>query len=78
MTKTNDKNKMNDVLKGNFKVKKEVINDELDDNKDSLEQKFEMEALKHLGGSIAFVSKSKVFWEEKENLSDKQNKKTKK
>lgn len=51
-----------DVLKGNFKTKKEVkIEDTTTD--ESLEDRFEREALKHLGGSIAFVAKKKVVWD---------------
>lgn len=51
-----------DVLKGNFKTRKDVV---LDQNKgpESLEERFEREALKHLGGSIAFVAKKKVVWD---------------
>ena len=52
-------------LKGNFKTKKEV-NSTGTDGKDSLEERFEQEALKKLGGSIAFVSKKKVLWADNE------------
>jgi hypothetical protein len=56
---------MSEFLKGNFKTKNPV--DSLDAmEKDSLEERFEKEALKKLGGSIAFVSKKKVFWDDKE------------
>lgn len=51
---------MDEVLKGNFKTKHKVTvkgNHEL-----SLEEQFEREALKRLGGSIAFVSKRKIMW----------------
>ena len=50
---------MTEVLKGNFTprqpvtVKKEAA---------SLEQQFEREALKRLGGSIAFVSRKKFLF----------------
>lgn len=55
---------MTDVLKGNFKTKKAV---EVDSKADmTLEEEFEREALKRLGGSIAFVSKKKVMWDAKE------------
>lgn len=56
---------MSEFLKGNFKTKKDV--DSLEAiKKDSLEERFEKEALKKLGGSIAFVSKKKVLWDDKE------------
>ena len=51
---------MNEALKGNFKPRKTVKmpeKEELD-----LETQFEREALKRLGGSIAFVSKKKFLW----------------
>ena len=49
---------MPSVLKGNFEPKKKV---ELKEEaaQDDLESRFEQEALKRLGGSIAFVSKKK-------------------
>tara|TARA_Y100001960_G_C14334700_1_gene661784 strand:- start:99 stop:269 length:171 start_codon:yes stop_codon:yes gene_type:complete len=50
---------MNEVLKGNFNTKKKVV---AEDTIDDLEERFEREAMKHLGGSIAFVSKKKVKW----------------
>ena len=56
---------MSEILKGNFKTKREV-NSLGAGEEDSLEQRFEKEALKNLGGSIAFVSKKKVLWDEKD------------
>ncbi len=55
---------MNEFLKGNFEVKNKL--DGEDGKAESLEDRFEREALKRLGGSIAFVSKKKVKW----NLKD--------
>jgi hypothetical protein len=51
---------MPSVLTGNFSTKKPVVAEEK--TQDSLEERFEREALKKLGGSIAFVSKKKVTW----------------
>ena len=51
---------MPDILKGNFPTKKVVVAEEK--APDSLEERFEREALKKLGGSIAFVAKKKVAW----------------
>jgi hypothetical protein len=48
-----------DVLKGNFKTRQPVVADE---NKEDLNSQFEREALKRLGGSIAFVSKKKFLF----------------
>ncbi len=55
---------MSDVLRGNFKTKKPVKADSAKET--TLEDRFEKEALKRLGGSIAFVSKKKVVWDEPE------------
>jgi len=50
---------MSDVLKGNFKPQKPV---EVDQAQEDLNTQFEREALKRLGGSIAFVSKKKFLY----------------
>jgi hypothetical protein len=55
---------MTNVLKGNFQTQKAVDADKQDDD---VESRFETEALKHLGGSIAFVSKKRVKWDSKED-----------
>ena len=52
---------MSSYLKGNFTPKNEVMADEAKPA-ETLEQRFEREALKRLGGSIAFVSKKKIKW----------------
>ena len=53
---------MTNILKGNFATKKKV-EPKHQNGKDELEERFEREALKRLGGSIAFVSKKKVKWD---------------
>lgn len=50
---------MPSVLKGNFKTQKDVVTS---DEEETLEDRFEREVLKKLGGSISFVSKKKVKW----------------
>ena len=50
---------MTDVLRGNFKTRQSV---EFSPEQATLESQFEREALKRLGGSIAFVSKKKLLW----------------
>ena len=50
---------MKNVLGGNYTPAKPVI---IDDRKPSLETQFEREALKRLGGSIAFVSNKTFLW----------------
>ena len=56
---------MTSVLKGNFPPARNVTAEEKKEA-DSLDERFEMEALKKLGGSIAYVAKKKVKW----NLKD--------
>ena len=51
---------MAELLKGNFKTKKKVVAE--NETGESLEDRFEREALARLGGSIAFVAKRKVVW----------------
>lgn len=55
---------MTSVLRGNFKLKKEISAEKKE--ADTLEQRFEAEALKRLGGSIAFVKRKKVAWDLKD------------
>ena len=57
---------MNDVLKGNFKPKNQIVLDEI--IPETIEERFERTALKRLGGSIAFVSKKKVMWDLKDEV----------
>ena len=52
---------MSGALKGNFKTKKTV--DVPEKAGQSLEERFEKEALKHLGGSICYVAKKTVKWD---------------
>lgn len=53
---------MSSVLKGNYDVGKK-IEAKKNDKSTTLEQRFEKEALKKLGGSIAYVAKKKVSWD---------------
>ena len=70
---------MSGLLKGNFKTKKKVNLDESKDkDENSLENQFEREAFKRLGGSIAFVSKKKVMWSEKDNENKSEDGKSEK
>ena len=52
-------NHVKEVLKGNFAPRKKVVAPE---TADDLNARFEREALKRLGGSIAFVSKKKFLF----------------
>ena len=50
---------MKEMLKGNYELPTKVTSAH---DAPSLEEQFEREALKRLGGSIAFVSKKKFLW----------------
>lgn len=52
---------MNELLKGNFQTKNQVT--DAPAKEETLEDRFEREAKKRLGGSIAYVSKKKVMWD---------------
>lgn len=54
---------MSKIMKGNFEPARSV---EAKEEEQTLEDRFEQEAKKRLGGSIAFVSKKKVLWDIKE------------
>ncbi len=56
---------MSDILKGNFELNRPVKQETK--TEEDLEERFEREALKHLGGSIAFVSKKRVNWGAKDD-----------
>lgn len=58
---------MSSVLKGNFQTQKSVDPAKKTEAEgEDLESLFEREAMKRLGGSIAFVSKKKVAWDLKD------------
>jgi hypothetical protein len=50
---------MKNFLKGNFDVKRPAVAPDVEQD---LTDRFEVEALKRLGGSIAFVSKKKLVY----------------
>ena len=54
---------MDNLLKGNFKTKKEVLNKENNQKKDDYKQR----ALNSIGGSMVFVERDLLFWNDKEN-----------
>lgn len=54
---------MSSVLRGNFAPAKDVRIDNSSTGGDDLEARFEREAIKRLGGSIAYVSKKKIVWD---------------
>ncbi len=62
---------MNKLLKGNFDVKRKV---ELTENKDevtTLANEFRRKALESIGGSMVFVEREKLFWEDTDSAEGK-------
>jgi hypothetical protein len=51
-------------LKGNFKVKREINLDEESDEKKLKAEEYKKKALASLGGSMVFVEREKLFWQE--------------
>jgi|APSaa5957512535_1039671.scaffolds.fasta_scaffold106956_2 hypothetical protein len=63
---------MSEFLKGNFQTARDVVVKEKIDDGNHLEERFEREAMKRLGGSMAFVSRKKVTWSlDEEDSKDK-------
>ena len=53
------------LIKGNYKLKKEVKPKKLS-KEEELEIKFEKEATKRIGGSMVYVKKRKINWDLKD------------
>lgn len=62
---------MSDFLKGNFKVKKTIVEDKAqptaDDKKAAFKQEFRRKALQSVGGSMVFVEMDELYWDGGEN-----------
>ena len=65
---------MSELLKGNFKVKREIRVAETRDEATEFKNEFRKKALESIGGSMVFVEREKLFWDEAdlndENLSN--------
>ena len=65
---------MTKYLKGNYRVKKEVKEQENQETSkaDTLKEKFKKRAIETVGGSMVFIEKDLMFWDgESEDESDK-------
>jgi hypothetical protein len=54
---------MSELLRGNFSVKRNVKKDEVEKVVD-LAAEFKKKALESIGGSMVFVEREKLFWDE--------------
>mgnify|MGYP001304422619 CR=1 FL=1 len=53
-----------DILKGNYKIKKQIKEKEISiDEQEKLKEELKERALASLGGSMVYVSKKKVNWD---------------
>ena len=61
---------MSDLLKGNFTVKRNIEVNEKNEP-DDLATDFRKNALESIGGSMVFVEREKLFWEDPDSKVDK-------
>jgi hypothetical protein len=62
---------MNKLLKGNFDVKRKVEVTENKDEEATLANEFRRKALESIGGSMVFVEREKLFWENTDTAEGK-------
>ena len=61
---------MSELLKGNFAVKRQIDVNEKNETAD-LATEFRKKALESIGGSMVFVEREKLFWEDPDSKVDK-------
>lgn len=54
---------MQEFLKGNFKVKKDIQEKNSSNDENSLEAKFKKQALASIGGSMVYVERTPLSWD---------------
>jgi hypothetical protein len=53
-----------DILKGNYKIKKQIKEKEISiDEQEKLKEELKERALASLGGSMVYVERDKLFWD---------------
>jgi hypothetical protein len=62
---------MTGLLKGNFEVKRKVESNEQKDEATELKSEFRKKALESIGGSMVFVEREKLFWEDTDSAEGK-------
>ena len=55
---------MSELLRGNFKVQRDIKVDETKDEAAEFKSEFRKKALESIGGSMVFVEREKLFWDE--------------
>jgi hypothetical protein len=61
---------MDELLRGNYSIEQPK---QAEPSRPTLEDQFELAALKRLGGSITFVAKRKVVWNDEADATDEKN-----
>ncbi len=61
---------MSELFKGNFVVKRQIDVNEKNETAD-LATEFRKKALESIGGSMVFVEREKLFWEDPDLTEDK-------
>ncbi len=54
---------MSELLKGNFKVKREVVHTDATDEKEQFNAEYRKKALESIGGSMVFIERKMLFWD---------------
>lgn len=62
---------MTDLLKGNFEVKRKVDATSNMDEAAEFREEFRKKAIESIGGSMVFVEREKLFWEDADLDDDK-------
>lgn len=57
---------MSGLMKGNFEVKRPVVAADTSDTQADFKAEFRKKALESIGGSMVFVEREKLFWDETE------------
>ena len=64
-----------DILKGNYKIKKQIKEKEISiDKHEKLKKELKEKALASLGGSMVYVERDKLFWDGSENGEENRKK----
>lgn len=62
---------MSGLLKGNFDVKHNVESSEPKNKSEDIKEEFRRKALESIGGSMVFVEREKLFWEDSDVADSK-------
>ena len=58
---------MSELLKGNFKVKRQVEARDSGTEEDQFNAEFRKKALESIGGSMVFIEREKLVWDDNSN-----------